>query len=208
LLSLGLHGAVGWWVLQTDQLAKLTNPRFAVSELRLQATLLPAAARPDLPTPKPPSTQPPERQIKTERSAVRATAMGLQTAERPADRTQAGALGSSVAPDLTASAVAESRLAVPPKLELNLKAAARAVEQLRSKSPLASAIDAQQMQTGAAKMARAFAKLGSAASNIVEETVMADGGRIIRFSGGGCMRVPNPSSRSFDDVRKPAMETC
>ena len=94
------------------------------------------------------------------------------------------------------------------KLELSLGAVTQTIERQRRQLPLASAVDAQQMQTGAAKIPSAFSRLDPVSSNIVEETIMADGGRVIRFSGGGCMRMHNPLSRSNDDIRKPVMENC
>ena len=206
LLSLGLHGVAAWWLLQRNTPVQRITVQPATGERRLQVTLLPVAKQPDPPAPiaaNAPATAAtplPQREGRAEPSTARVTVTGGETLEREL------AAVSNAAPSLVPPAAGGNQ-ALQPRLELNLGAAAKAAERQRSQSPLASAVDAQQMQTGAAKSARAFSKL-EAMSSIAEETVTADGGRLIRFSGGGCMRMPKPSSRNHDDVRKPMMENC
>ena len=207
LLSLGLHGVAGWWLLQADPPVQRVTVQPATGERRLQVTLLPVAKQPDPPAPiaaNAPATAAtplPKREGRAESSTARVTVTGGETAEREL-------AGVSNAASSLVPPAAGGNKALQPRLELNLGAAAKAAERQRSQSPLASAVDAQQMQTGAAKLARAFSKLEAATSNIIEETITADGGRVIRFSGGGCMRMPNPSSRNHDDVRRPGVDTC
>ena len=207
LLSLGLHGVAAWWLLQADSPAQRITVQPAAGERRLQVTLLTFANQPYLPAPitaKAPvigATPLSKRERSAESSKARMTVTGGETAEREA------ATVSNARPSLVPPAAGGNQ-PLQPQLELNLGAASKAAERQRSQSPLASAVDAQQMQTGATKLARAFSKLEVATSNIVEETITSGGGRMIRFSGGGCMRMPNPSSRNHDDVRRSAMETC
>ena len=206
LLSLGLHGVAAWWLLHADPPVQRITVQPVAEERRLQVTLLPVAKPPDPPAPiaaNAPATAAtplPKREGKAESSTASITVTGGETGERES------AAVSNAAPILVPPAAGGNQ-ALQPRLELSLGAAAKVAERQRSQSPLARAVDAQQMQTGAAKTARAFSKL-EATSNIVEETITADGGRLIRFSGGGCMRMPNPSSRNHDDVRKPMMENC
>ena len=207
LLSLGLHGVAAWWLLHADPPVQRITVQPVAEERRLQVTLLPVAKPPDPPAPiaaNAPATAAtplPKREGKAESSTASITVTGGETGERES------AAVSNAAPILVPPAAGGNQ-ALQPRLDLNLGAAAKAAERQRSQSPLASAVDAQQMQTGAAKTARAFSKLEAVRSSIVEETITADGGRVIRFSGGGCMRMPNPSARSHDDVRKPMMEIC
>lgn len=205
LLSLGLHGVAAWWLLHADPpVQRITVPPVAV-ERRLQVTLLPVAKPADVPAalakaPVIPANPLSKRAGRAESSTARSTLTAGKTAEREL------AAVSIVAPGPAAPAAGGNQ-ALQLQLELNLGAASKAAERQRSQSPLASAVDAQQMQTGVAKLARAFSKL-EATSSIAEETITSDGGRLIRFTGGGCMRMPNPSSRNHDDVRKPMMEIC
>ena len=207
MLSLGLHVAVGWWLLQSAGGVRMSAPQPVTDQRRLQVTLVPLVIPPELPAPAP--APPLERQRKTEPSQAQAAQTSRLAAQRQAVLPATAVTDSNTPPKPTSPAVVEaSSQTAQPRLELRLGAAAQAIERQRRQSPLASAVDAQQMQTGAAKIASAFSRLEPVSSNIVEETITADGGRVIRFSGGGCMRMPNPSSRSNDDIRKPVMENC
>ena len=212
LLSIGLHAAVGWWLLRNAGHVRISAPQPEVAERRFQVTLVPIMPlillpkQPDLPAPIPMVRF--ERQLKTVPSKAQYAQTSRLAAQRQAVVTATAVLDSNTPPNATSPAAADTGLAIQPKLELGLGGAAQAIERQRRQSPLASAVDAQQLQTSAAKISRAFSGLEPVSSNIVEETMMAGGGRVIRFSGGGCMRMPNPSSRSHDDVRKPTMENC
>ena len=212
LLSIGLHAAVGWWLLGSAGHVRISAPQPEVAERRFQVTLVPSiplmslAKQPDLPAPL--FTARVERKPKTEPSKAQSARTSRLAAQRQAVVTATAVLDSNTPPNPTSPAAADTGLAIQPKLELGLGGAAQAIERQRRQSPLASAVDAQQLQTSAAKISRAFSGLEPVSSNIVEETMMAGGGRVIRFSGGGCMRMSNPSSRSHDDVRKPTMENC
>ena len=211
LLSLGLHVAAGWWLLKSAEHVRMSQAQPSIDQRRLQVTLLTIVTQPGL---LPPNLAPAPR-FEQQLNSQPPKAQAAQTSRLAAQResgfpiSAAAALDSNTPPKPTSPAAVEaSSHTVQPRLELSLGAAAQATERQRRQSPLASAVDAQQMQTGAAKIASAFSRLDPVSSNIVEETITADGGRVIRFSGGGCMRMPNPSARSNDDIRKPVMENC
>ena len=188
-------------------------------EKRLIVQLLPALSGTELLSRSTPPAQ------KTAQKTVQKTALGLnrvkQTAARlgqisqPATSTGTGLADSpAAAPQTepkapaadTAQAARTAQTSQP--LQLGLGRKALDADRKARLQPLASAVDASQAQSAPSKVARAFAPLAAPSSTIVEETMLADGGRMVRFSGGGCMKMQNPAARSYDDIRKPAMTSC
>ena len=182
---------------------------------RLQVTWVPAANPPNLITPAATAARltaaQSYRQLQAGPPKAKTELASRMAAQAPvvAPADSVPHSGTPGQPPLRATAsTVESTQAVQPALDLNLRAAAQATQQQRRKSPLANAVDAQQTEASAAKIARASSAQWGAGSHTVEESVMADGGRVTRFGGGGCMRVPNPASRPYDESRKPMMEKC
>ena len=199
LLSVSVHLALSGWLLRSERAELPVAKPLGAPERRLSLQLL---------------TQPVNKGLAPSQSTATET---LQAAVRSAKRT-----GALTSPELTAEPQApvqhgltevqtpSSAATTPalPALNLDLSRAVKSTELQRRKSPLAGAIDAQQSENSRTPEQRAFAKLAPRGSSIVSETLMADGTRLIKFSAGGCMRLVNPSSRHFDDMRRPGVETC
>ena len=173
--------------------------------------LLPVPNRMELISPAPP----PAEKTTQKRDRVGPSGARLGQATQPATSADAGlAVGPSAAPQAESKApsanVAEAAQTAQTSqpLQLGLGRMALDADRKARLQPLASAVDASQAQSAPSKVARAFAPLAAPSSTIVEETMLADGGRMVRFSGGGCMKMQNPAARSYDDIRKPAMTSC
>ena len=212
VLSVGFHAALAWfWLGGAARPAALRTLLTAplVDQQRLQIVMLPAQAPPAAPLPAQPSPAAPPR--------PRADQKAKPTRQATSDLSTAPALPkpSSLAAEPPLLATGQSAEVSKPAeagsstgLNLDLGSALQAVERQRSKSPLAAAVDAQQAQNARSVTARAFSALDAPPSSIVSEAILSDGTRLVKFSGGGCMRMPNPEARSFDDIRKPLMERC
>ena len=173
--------------------------------------LLPVPNRMELISPAPP----PAEKTTQKRDRVGPSGARLGQATQPAISADNGLADSpAAAPQTepkapaadTAQAARTAQTSQP--LQLGLGRKALDADRKARQAPLASAVDASQAQSAPSKVARAFAPLEAPSSNIIEETMLTDGGRMVRFSGGGCMRMPNPASRSYDDIRKPTMTNC
>ena len=173
--------------------------------------LLPVPNRMELISPPPP----PAEKITQKRDRVGPSGARLGQATQAATSANAGlAVGPSATPQAESKAptadIAEAAQAAQTSqpLQLGLGRMALDADRKARLQPLASAVDASQAQSAPSKVARAFAPSAAPSSTIVEETMLADGGRMVRFSGGGCMKMQNPAARSYDDIRKPAMTSC
>ena len=205
LVSLLLHAGFGWWALKVDSLKPsipahpIADQRMLVQLLTLPASNNPNAAVPDRPIP---AHTPGKRRI--QQFALTPNSELARGQPTPLQLSAGARVSLGEVQTLTPAAPAQAL----PILNLDTSRAVTAVEQQRRKSTLASAVDAAQSENSQTAEARAFVKLAPAGSNIVSETIMADGSRLIKFSAGGCMRVVNPSSRNHDDIRKSTMENC
>ncbi len=208
LLSLCLHIFFGWWLHQSARFGKPSTSRAVISVRFLQARLTPAENQLDL---QAPSTSPREGHASSVRSGQSLAASRPQTSARR-DATSPTAVSESTsvsASDTPVSSVLGGKQQnLPPRLDLNLADAAAATEKQRRQSLLAGVIDAQQMQATASKSVGAVSRLSVVTPNIAEERFTATGGRVIRFSGGDCMRLPNPAARPLGDTRQAGMENC
>ena len=176
--------------------------------------LLPVPNRMELISPPPP----PAEKITQKRDRVGPSGARLGQATQAATSANAGlAVGPSATPqaeskaptaDIAEAAQTAQTAQTSQPLQLGLGRKALDADRKARQAPLASAVDASQVQAAPSKIARAFAPLAAPSSTIVEETMLADGGRMVRFSGGGCMKMQNPAARSYDDIRKPAMTSC
>ena len=214
MLSLAVHAGLGWWALQVDS----PKPSIAAAppraEKRLQVQLL------TLPPPDSQNALVPSAKVALKtagKSQIRKPALTPQpepaSSEPALVPLQAGERANSgevqtLTPTSTPTPTPAAPAQALPSLNLDSSRTITSAESKRRKSPLASAVDAAQSENSQTPEARAFAKLAPAGSNIVSETIMADGSRLIKFSAGGCMRVVNPSSRNHDDIRKSTMENC
>ena len=228
MLSVGFHAALAWfWLGGAARPAALRTLLTAplVDQQRLQIVMLPAQTPPKtlqaVPPMTPRITQPaaplPAQPSPAAPPRPRADQKAKPTRQATSDLSTAPALPkpSSLAAEPPLLATGQSAEVSKPAeagsstgLNLDLGPALQAVERQRSKSPLAAAVDAQQAQNARSVTARAFSALDAPSSSIVSETILSDGTRLVKFSGGGCMRMPNPAARSFDDIRKPLMERC
>lgn len=205
-MSLALHAGFGWWVLQANLLKSqaAVAPPIADQRMLVQLfTLLPPNIQGAPPRTAQAQVQSPgSRQVRQSARLPRfESATGQPTSGQPPAGARPG-LGK------VGTLVPAAPVKASPALNLDLSRAAMSAELQRRKSPLAAAVDAVQSENSQTPEARAFAKLAPVPSGIASETIMADGSRFIKFSGGGCMRVVNPSSRLHDDTRKPVVETC
>ena len=214
IASVGCHAALAWYLLgsaaRPAPLGKLPATPW-VSPPRLQIVMLPTPPAPPAPAqPAPLAPAVPRGAEQNAKPTGRARSDATTSPALPALRQPSswGAESPSTSAHQSAAAVTPAPSGSGAKLNLDLQAALQAAERLRSKSPLAAAVDAQHAQNARSTTARAFSVLDTPSSSIVSETVMSDGTRLVKFSGGGCMRMPNPAARSFDDVRKPSMESC
>jgi len=200
LLSLTVHVALGWWVLRGEGFA-LDRTKFlagAQQQLNVQ-WLSPLAANPaQSPTPR--ALEAPKiksmAQPAASGSQMRSKAMTIE-APRATERS----LPIEAEPATTAAPYGQP-------LQLGLSDAALNADQARRQTPLTDAIQAQQVQSAKSKQARAFSPLDAAPSGIASEIALAGGARLIRFSGGGCIRLPNPADRVNGDTHKPVMGNC
>ena len=228
MLSVGFHAALAWfWLGGAARPAALRTLLTAplADQQRLQIVMLPAQTPPKtlqaVPPMTPRITQPaaplPAQPSPAAPPRPRADQKAKPTRQATSDLSTAPALPkpSSLAAEPPLLATGQSAEVSKPAeagsstgLNLDLGSALQAVERQRSKSPLAAAVDAQQAQNARSVTARAFSALDAPSSSIVSETILSDGTRLVKFSGGGCMRMPNPAARSFDDIRKPLMERC
>ena len=226
-MSLGFHAALVWfWWGGTARPAALRTalPAPLENQQRLQIVMLPTQTAPTAP----PITAPPSKQLPAQPSPAappRSVQKAKPTGQATSDLSTASALltPSSLAaeppplatgqspdpspdpsPNISQPAQAGSRT----RLNLDLGSALQAVERQRSRSPSAAAVDAQQAQTARSVAARAFSALDAPSSSIVSEAILSNGTRLVKFSGGGCMRMPNPAARSLGDIAKPVMELC
>ena len=60
----------------------------------------------------------------------------------------------------------------------------------------------------ASTVERAFASLSAEDGALLSATVMPDGSRLVKFSGGTCMRLPNLAAGGFDRSVKPLPYPC
>ena len=232
MLSVGFHAALVWfWWGGTARPAALHTvlPAPLVGQQRLQIVLLPTQTPPQTPA-LPPSTlrtTPPTKQLSAPplpaappRSVQKAKPTRQATSDLSAasalptpssSATEPPSLATGQSPDPSPDASQPAQAGSSTRLNLDLRSALQAVERQRRKSPLAAAVDAQNAQhsqNARSVTARAFSALDSTSSSVVSETILSNGTRLVRFSGGGCMRMPNPAARSLDDVAKPVMERC
>ena len=206
LLSLALHAGFGWWALQTNPAKpeaaaapRVTNQPILVQLLTLFQPKTQAAPLPDA-----------KAQLQSAgNQRLRKSALlprSESAADQPAPTPHPADAMTQLGKDQTLMPAAAAQIS--PALNLNLSRTVTSAEIQRRKSPLAAAADAAQTENLQTPEVRAFAKFAPVASGISSETITADGTRLIKFSGGACMRVVNPSSRSPDDIRKPVTETC
>ncbi len=233
VLSLGFHAALVWfWWGGTARPAALRTalPAPLENQQRLQIVLLPTQTAPPPPA-MPPSTSlatPPTKQLSAQplpAALPRSVQKDKPTGQATSDLSTTSALlaPSSLAaeppplatgqspdpspdpsPNISQPAHAGSRT----RLNLDLGSALQAVERQRSRSPSTAAVDAQQAQTARSVTSRAFSALDAPSSSIVSDAILSNGTRLVKFSGGGCMRLPNPAARSLGDIAKPVMELC
>ena len=229
VLSMGFHAALVWfWWGGTTRPAALRTalPAPLENQQRMQIVMLPTQTAPLTPA-LPPST-PPTKQLSAQplpAAPPRSVQKAKPTRQATSDLSTASALltpsslaaeppplatgqrpdpSSDPSPDISQPAQTGSGT----RLNLDLGSALQAVERQRSRSPLAAAVDAQQTQTTRSVAARAFSVLDAPSSNIVSDAILSNGTRLVKFSGGGCMRLPNPAARSLGDIAKPVMELC
>ncbi|MBC7719353.1 MAG: hypothetical protein H7Z77_06120 [Chitinophagaceae bacterium] len=216
VVSLALHAAVGWWALHGDRQNRRILPP-AAGEQRLQVVLIPVERSPSLSPAVAPTAAPTaasarprsEQPIKRDTLLKQNQASNSQTPWIDARTPEATPKTASETTPETASASAAVPVPAPKlDLNLNLSRAAQAADRLRRQSPLAAAVDSQQVQAAPSSVARAFSGLNPVASGIESETTLAGGARLVRFSGGGCMRIPNPSAKEHDDTHKPVVQSC
>ena len=191
LLSLALHGALGFWVMRGMEPERGTKQRPAETGQRLQVFLLTAKAPSDLPQATPRVDQATRRSTPL---AERANKNNHQMSAYELAPPSTPGASVELSPATIQTAVAGNSPELQPKLDLAVGQAVQAAERQRRQSPLAGAIDAQQAQIAQSSVTRAFSRLNAATSSIVAETILADGGRVIRFSGGSCMRLPKSYS--------------
>ena len=204
LLSIALHAAIAWWVHQTTRVG-FTQPKQSLAfEQRLLVQLLPLAKASSA-TPTALSsfvssnsarqTRPKERPKLTQ-SSTGTHAFSLETMPLPAASHQV-----PVEPQTGAALVA-------PPLKLDLGRTALNADRDRRRTSLAPEVEASGLHSARSNQASAFSRLSVEPSGIAAEAVAADGSRLVRFSRGGCMHLPNPAARLYDDSRKPMMANC
>jgi hypothetical protein len=210
VLSVGFHAALVWFSLDgaaRPAALRTLRPTPLVDPQRLQIVMLPRQTpqgAPVLAQPSPTVTPKADQKVKPTKRATSDLPM-VPALPRPSSLAAEPPLpATDQSPDVSTPAQAGSST----RLNLDLGPALQAVERQRSKSPLAAAVDAQQAQTARSVTARAFSALDAPSSSGVSDATLSDGTRLVKFSGGGCMRIPNPAARSIDDTRKPLTERC
>ena len=221
LLSFTLHCAFGWWALHADRFEPGSAATKAAPEQRVVVRWLPLAAQAVMRPPIPPPREAPKvkgAEHLAELGKKRGSPLGKigqrieQKIEHKSDQPSQANSPASAAPLTSAAplAVDPTAIAAPANqpLQLGLGRAALQADRGRRLQPLSRSIDAQQVESARSNDARAFSSLAAVPSGIVAETALAGGARLIRFSGGGCMVVPNQAARLPDDTRKPVMTNC
>ena len=109
----------------------------------------------------------------------------------------------STTPDVTSPApVSQS------SLNLSLREALNNAPVQRAPDNLGRLLDARRPRAGPSTVERAFASLSAEDGALLSDTVMPDGSRLVKFSGGTCMRLPNPAAGGFDRSVKPLPYPC
>ena len=233
LLSFTLHCAFGWWALHADRFQPDSITTRAAPEQRVVLRLLPLADRAVMQPPTPPprtATKIQGAEHLAKLGNKRGSPLGkigqgigpgieqqsdqhiYQQSDQQSDQPSQAKSPASAAPLISAAPFAVDPTAIAARakqpLQLGLGRAALQADQARRSQPLSRSIDAQQVESARSNDARAFSSLAAVPSGIVAETALAGGARLIRFSGGGCMVVPNQAARLYDDTRKPVMTNC
>lgn len=199
LLSLGLHGVFVLWAGNVSQAGK----RASLSPPRLQLTL--RASPQTVPFTRASGTSPEmetvaRKPVLNPRSKPNPAALTPWVDTEPAPGVSSSPAEVAASPDPATGS--EPRVAVFPNpekpIQTDLDRAAR--QSLRQSGQKSLATRSQEQLDGPNARASAFEKsfnqhLASAnqAGAIVSETAMADGSRLVKFSGGTCMRFPNPA---------------
>ena len=225
LLSFTLHCSFGWWALYADRFQPDSATTKAAPQQRVVVRLLPLADRAVMQPPIPPPRQAPKIQSAEHLAKLgnkRGSPLGKigqgigpgieQQSDQQSDQPSQAKSPASAAPLTSAAPLAVDPTAIAARakqpLQLGLGRAALQADQARRLQPLSRSIDAKQVESARSNDARAFSSLAAVPSGIVAETALAGGARLIRFSGGGCMVVPNQAARLYDDTRKPVMTNC
>ena len=204
LLSIALHAVLCWWVLRSSKGGTELPQRSPPAERRLLIKLLPPANALTVPPFSSSLPTSPESPRQTRRKE-------LFAAPQPNNASQTSTLALTPAPPVIDPFPVESGSGAIPQahpLRLELGRAALSADRDRRQSPLANEVDAKAQQAANSNQSRAFSALNTTPSGIVGEATTADSGRLVRFSGGGCMKLPNPAARQHDDVRKPTVGNC
>ena len=95
-----------------------------------------------------------------------------------------------------------------PPLNLNFREVPKNERVQRAPDDLGRLLDARRPRAGPSAVERAFAALSADDAAVLSDTVMPDGSRLVRFSGGTCMRFPNPAAGGFDRSVNPLPYPC
>ena len=204
LLSIAFHAAlVGWALRSAGSNAELPQ-RPPLADRQLSVKLLPSAKASAAPAY---STS----LLTSLKSPPKDRRRPLPATPQTNKESRASALVATPAPEVTnqSTSAPQPDSAQPPQpLKLEMGRAALSADRDRRQSFVANEVGAKAQQAAESNQPRAFSALNATPSSSTVEARTADGGRLVRFSGGGCMKLPNPAARHYDDVRKPAVGNC